>query len=65
MMIGNKYFKESKIVPIGTIERFHRILPKQFSIRFRQLAFKMEKIIPKKLNLLLARSQMIQYKYPK
>ena len=28
--IGKEYFKETKIVPIGSIERFYRILPKKY-----------------------------------
>ncbi|GAA4236028.1 hypothetical protein GCM10022291_19420 [Postechiella marina] len=63
--IGNTYFKDVIITPIGTIERFHRLLPKKYSIKFRRLAFKIEKYIPKRLNLILTRSQLIVYKNPR
>ena len=63
--IGKKYFEETKIVPIGSIERFHRILPKKNNRKFRRFAFKLERKLPKSLNLSLSRSHMIEYKYPK
>ena len=63
--IGNKYFAQTTIVPIGTIERFHRILPKKYSKKFRKFAFRAEKYIPNVLNLLLTRSQLIEYRNPK
>lgn len=64
-MIGNKYFDYTMIVPIGTIERFHRLLPKKNNRKFRRFAFKIEKYIPNTLNLLFARTQLIEYKGPK
>ncbi|MDG1728675.1 MAG: class I SAM-dependent methyltransferase [Algibacter sp.] len=63
--IGKKYFEETRIVPIGTIERFHRILPKKYSRRFRRFAFKFERKLPKSINLSLTRSHLIEYKIPK
>ena len=63
--IGNKYFKETKIVPIGSIERFHRILPKKYSRGFRRFAFRLEKKLPNSLNLSITRSHLIEYKHPK
>lgn len=64
-MIGNKYFNHTMIVPIGTIERFHRLLPKKNNRKFRRFAFKIEKYIPNILNLLFARTQLIEYRDPK
>ncbi len=63
--IGKEYFKETKIVPIGSIERFHRILPKKYSRKFRRFAFRLEKKLPYSLNLSLTRSHLIEYKQPK
>jgi len=63
--IGNKYFEETKIVPIGSIERFHRILPKKYSRKFRRFAFRLEKKLPSSLNLSITRSHLIEYKHPK
>ena len=63
--IGHTYFEHTKIVPIGSIERFHRILPKKYSRRFRRFAFRLEKRIPNSLNLSFTRSQLIEYKQPK
>lgn len=63
--IGEEYFEETKIVPIGSIERFHRILPKKYSRKFRRFAFRLEKKLPYSLNLSLTRSHLIEYKQPK
>ena len=63
--IGNLYFDEVMIVPIGTVERFHRILPKKYSRKFRRFAFQFEKKLPGFLNLSFARSHLIEYKFPK
>lgn len=63
--IGKQYFEKTKIVPIGSIERFHRILPKKYSRKFRRFAFKFEKKLPKSINLSLTRSHLIEYKIPK
>jgi 2-polyprenyl-3-methyl-5-hydroxy-6-metoxy-1,4-benzoquinol methylase len=64
-LVGAKYFEHTKIVPIGSIERFHRILPKKNNRKFRRLAFKLEKYLPEKLNLKLTRSHLIEYRNPK
>lgn len=63
--IGRKYFKETTIVPIGSIERFHKFLPKKIDRKFRRFAFRLERKLPKSINLSLTRSHMIEYKYPK
>jgi len=66
LKIGEKYFGETEIIPIGGLERFNRIIPQgRFNIKFRQFAFKAEKALPGKLNLFIARSQTITYRYPK
>ncbi|MGB1308518.1 MAG: class I SAM-dependent methyltransferase [Oceanihabitans sp.] len=63
--IGTKYFNETTIIPIGSIERLHRLLPKKYNRKFRRFAFKLEKKLPKALNLSIARSHLIEYKIPK
>lgn len=64
--IGNEYYKNTSIIPIGCIERFHRLLPQgKFNRRFRRFAFKAEKILPYFIRLSFARSQLIIYKVPK
>jgi hypothetical protein len=63
--IGNYYFKEVKIVPIGTIERFCRFIPSKWNRPFRRFSYKLEKLLPNFINLYLTRSQLIEYKNPK
>ncbi len=63
--IGNRYFNDVSIVPIGTLERFHRLLPNKYSVRFRRMAYRVERFLPKKINLFLTRSQLIEYRNPK
>lgn len=64
-IIGSKYFEYTMIVPIGTIERFCRFIPSRFNRPLRRFSFKVEKWLPNYMNLLLARSQLIEYKNPK
>lgn len=63
--IGEQYFEKTTIVPIGSIERFHRLLPKKNNRKFRRIAFKVERCIPHFLNLIMSRSQLVIYKNPK
>ncbi|HVX51274.1 MAG TPA: class I SAM-dependent methyltransferase [Chitinophagaceae bacterium] len=66
LKIGKMFFEETEILPIGSLERFNRIIPQgKFNLKFRQFAFKAEKLIPRKLDILIARSQTITYKKPK
>ncbi|MGM1056421.1 MAG: class I SAM-dependent methyltransferase [Bacteroidota bacterium] len=63
---GQKLFKETEIIPVGTLERLHRILPgNNFKKRYRKWALKSERHLPYRLNLLLTRSQLIIYRKPK
>lgn len=65
-LLGKEYYSYTEIVPIGCIERFHRMLPKgKFNRRFRRFAFKAEKLLPLFIRLSLARSQLIIYGKPK
>ncbi|NJW54043.1 class I SAM-dependent methyltransferase [Salinimicrobium oceani] len=62
---GKDLFEEVEIHPIGTLERFHRILPKnKWNGKFRRWALKNEKYIPGSLNRSIARSQLIIYRNP-
>ncbi len=63
--IGEKYFKEVKITPIGTIERFCRFIPSKWNRPLRRLSYKLEKLLPYSINLYLTRSHLVEYKYPK
>tara|TARA_B110000467_G_C18336488_1_gene498374 strand:+ start:384 stop:1250 length:867 start_codon:yes stop_codon:yes gene_type:complete len=63
--IGKKFFYKTKIVPIGSIERFCRLIPSKWNRPFRKLSYKIEFFLPYTLNRKFARSQLIEYKYPK
>jgi SAM-dependent methyltransferase len=64
-IIGRKYFEQVTIVPIGSIERFHRLLPQKYDRKFRRFAFKLERYLPNVLNMKLARAQLIEYNNPR
>jgi SAM-dependent methyltransferase len=65
-LIGMDYYNYTDIIPIGCIERFHRLLPRgKFNRSFRRFAFKAEKFLPLFIRLSLARSQLIIYGNPK
>lgn len=63
--IGEKYFEQTMIVPMGSLERFNRLFPGKYNRKFRRFAFRAEKYLPKSVNMLLTRSHMIEYKNPK
>ncbi|WP_299678593.1 class I SAM-dependent methyltransferase [uncultured Dokdonia sp.] len=63
--IGDTYFHTTNIVPIGSIERFHRILPRKHSRKFRRFAFRFERKLPNLLNSSITRSHLVEYKQPK
>lgn len=63
---GIEFFEKVEVVPIGTLERFSKLLPiNKRQKLYRQWAYRTEKKIPSKLNLSLARSQVIIYTKPK
>jgi 2-polyprenyl-3-methyl-5-hydroxy-6-metoxy-1,4-benzoquinol methylase len=65
LQIGKRFFRETEIVPIGGIERFNRLIPLgNFNLRFRRFAFRVEKLLPRPLNVLIARGQTITYSHP-
>jgi SAM-dependent methyltransferase len=63
---GRKYFEEIEIVPYGGIDRLYRFFPRtELTRRLRRLAFKLEKRIPRTLNMRIARAQTIIYRKPR
>lgn len=62
---GREFFKEVKTIPVGTLERFNKLLPKsKFNYQYRRLAFKAEKKLPSGFNKYFTRSQSIIYRKP-
>jgi hypothetical protein len=63
--IGQSLFKELEILPLGSIERFCRLLPKgDFNRRFRRWAHRVETTLPMPFRRVAARSQLIIYRGP-
>jgi 2-polyprenyl-3-methyl-5-hydroxy-6-metoxy-1,4-benzoquinol methylase len=64
--VGKKYFEEVEIIPYGGIERFYRVIP-QTKLRreFRRWALRLERRLPKMLNLSIATGQTIIYRKPR
>jgi SAM-dependent methyltransferase len=63
--LGKKFFQEVKIIPVGTLERFSRIL--RWGHRrnlYKRWALKSESSIPLYINRSLARSQVLIFKNP-
>ncbi|MDB4790979.1 class I SAM-dependent methyltransferase [Akkermansiaceae bacterium] len=63
--IGEKYFNEITIQPLGSLERFCRFIPFGLKRPLRRIAFKLEKCLPHSLNMFLARSQVVEYRFPR
>ncbi len=64
--IGEKYFVETRIYCIGSIEKFHRLFPRGVNTkRFRQLAYRIEAKLPRFFQDAFARSQTVEYRIPK
>lgn len=62
---GEEFFEKTKIISIGTLERFRRIIPgKKFNSNYTKWALENEKYLPVNLNNTFARSQLIIYKQP-
>ncbi|MCM4154712.1 class I SAM-dependent methyltransferase [Gramella sp. AN32] len=63
---GKQFFKNVKIVPIGTLERFSRLLKwGEKRNNFKKWALKNEQILPQLINKKFTRSQLIIYREPK
>jgi SAM-dependent methyltransferase len=64
--IGKQYFETTEIYCIGSIEKLHRLLPPKMNQKeFRRRAFQIERYLPKFIRNIFARSQMVEYKFPK
>lgn len=63
---GKDFFKEVETVPVGTLERFSRLMPiSEKRNRYRRWALKAEFKLPLFLNRKLTRSQLIIYCNPR
>lgn len=57
---ASRFFGSVEIVPLGAIERFHRLLPEgSFNRKFRRFAFRAERGLPSSMRLKLARAQLV------
>ncbi|MDO1501084.1 class I SAM-dependent methyltransferase [Winogradskyella maritima] len=64
--IGAIYFEYVNIYSVGMIERFYRFFPSaKWSRRFRKKALAFERYLPKSLRDVFARTQTIEYVFPK
>lgn len=64
--VGSRYFSSVDIILLGSIERFHRIIPPgKFNDKFRRWSHRLELNLPQWFRYYAARSQAIIYKYPK
>lgn len=65
--LGNAFFNSVDIIPLGVFERFNRILPfkGKRNADFKRIALNLEKMFPKSVRRLGARSQLVIYKNPK
>ncbi len=65
-IVGKKHFKKVMISPVGTLERFSKLVPwGKKRNRFKRWALKTEKSLPIGLNRNFTRSQLIVYSQPK
>lgn len=63
---GKEFFKEIRILPVGSLERFSRLMKwGEARNNYRKWALEKEMSIPYSLNRSFARSQLIVYKNPK
>lgn len=64
-VVGKEFFEKSEIVPIGSLERFRRLIPNmKLNAKYTRWALAKEKYLPQKLQLSMARSQFIRYAKP-
>jgi 2-polyprenyl-3-methyl-5-hydroxy-6-metoxy-1,4-benzoquinol methylase len=61
-----RFFDRVEVVPIGGLERFHRLLPEgAFNRRFRRSALRAERWLPDAVQLTIARSQTLLLGLPR
>jgi SAM-dependent methyltransferase len=64
--VGERFFCEVGIVPLGSLERFCRLMPQgNFNRRFRRWAHRVEARLPMWFRLKAARSQLIAFGRPR
>lgn len=64
--IGSQYYERVNVQVMGAIHRFHRFLPDNaFNRKFRRWAFRVERLLPRALQLFFARIQTIDYALPR
>lgn len=62
---GKQLFNQVRILPVGTLERFNKLIQKKdLNNKFRKWALKKERSLPDTLNNSFARSQLIIYRSP-
>lgn len=63
---GEEFFEKSSITPVGTLDRFRRIIRnRKFNARYTRWALRNERNLPTIINSSFARSQLIVYNNPK
>ena len=62
---GARFFDEVEIIPFGSVERFHRLLPRGINRPFRRRAHVLEEHLPHWFRSWAARSQLIVYRRPR
>jgi 2-polyprenyl-3-methyl-5-hydroxy-6-metoxy-1,4-benzoquinol methylase len=66
LAVGHRFFEDVRIVPLGSLERFHRLMPRgRFQRRYRQWAHRIEERLPMWFRVPAARSQTIILRRPK
>lgn len=63
--VAERYFRDVEILPLGGIERLHRVLPRLGNRAFRRLAFRLEAAVPRPIQLRIARSQTLLLRQPR
>lgn len=63
--VGRSFFHEVLIVPMGSVERFYRFMPRsRFRRRYRQWSHRIDERLPMWLRSKAARSQLIRLRRP-
>jgi 2-polyprenyl-3-methyl-5-hydroxy-6-metoxy-1,4-benzoquinol methylase len=64
--LASQFFDDVRIVPIGGLERFHRLLPEgRFDRRFRRAALRAERFLPLSVQMKIARGQTLLLASPR
>jgi SAM-dependent methyltransferase len=63
--VASKFFSSVRIVPLGSVQRLERLLPKgTVNDSFSRFAFKLERGLPSWMRLKLARAQLLVFREP-